>query len=282
MDSTDREKTRNALMDKAEAARKRIVEGIRILGEDAVARRAFCLMNDAMAAASEQRGRKDPAWRLFQLAFVLLNVRGIVDPACDERKKVELIFFPTGGGKTEAYLGLVAFTLLLRRLNARERADGGLGVAVLLRYTLRLLTLDQLGRAATLMCALELIRRESPAELGTERFAIGLWVGRSATANTLKELSARVETFKLGRGGSPFPARRVSVVQPGPRAGQPGAPAEQDEAGARPGALLEFPRLRHARAPGRAAGRLRNDIPISHFSRTNPDSAWPRGASRLD
>jgi hypothetical protein len=65
-----------------------------------------------------------------------------------------LIYFPTGGG-TEAYLGLVAFTLPLRRLRGKSRPDEGRGVAVILRHTLRLLTLDQLGRAATLMCALE-------------------------------------------------------------------------------------------------------------------------------
>lgn len=104
--------------------------------------------------------------RLFQLAFILLNLPSVEDEGHTDREPVELIFFPTGGGKTQAYLGLIAFTLLLRRLRGQARADKGLGVAVLLRYTLRLLTLDQLGRAATLICALEVLRQTEPARLG--------------------------------------------------------------------------------------------------------------------
>jgi hypothetical protein len=121
---------------------------------------------------------------------------------------VELIFFPTGGGKTEAYLGVIAFALLLRRLRGRERPDGGLGVAVLLRYTLRLLTLDQLARAATLMCALEVLRRERPSELGVVRFSVGLWVGSSATANTMGAVKPQIQAYKADKSRhptSPFP-----------------------------------------------------------------------------
>jgi hypothetical protein len=94
----------------------------------------------------------------FQLAFLLMNLVAQADPTHPERDVVDLIFFPTGGGKTEAYLGLAAFTLLLRRLRLPGLTSAG--VTVLMRYTLRLLTLDQLGRAATLICALELQRRE--------------------------------------------------------------------------------------------------------------------------
>src|SRR6266481_8573168 len=85
-----------------------------------------------------------------------MNLRSIAEPQNDDRKIVDLLFFPTGGGKTEAYLGLAAFTLVLRRL--RNPGITGAGTSVLMRYTLRLLTLDQLGRAATLICALELLR----------------------------------------------------------------------------------------------------------------------------
>ena len=99
-----------------------------------------------------------PAWRAFQLAFLLMNLRGIAEPSHADREVVDLLFFPTGGGKTEAYLGLAAFTLVLRRL--RHPGIGSAGVSVLMRYTLRLLTLDQLSRAAALICALELERQK--------------------------------------------------------------------------------------------------------------------------
>ncbi len=114
-------------------------------------------------AARTKRPNDEPSWRLFQLAFVLLNLRGIADPTHPDHECAELIFFPTGGGKTEAYQGVIAFTLALRRLRARTAAHAGLGVAVILRYTLRLLTLDQLGRAAALVCPLESLRRKAPA-----------------------------------------------------------------------------------------------------------------------
>ena len=201
--------TRRALVDRCKEANRRIEAGIDILAKDAQAREAFNLVNQAMAMSARQRSpeRTDaPRWYLFQLAFVLLNVRAVTDPAHADRELVDLIFFPTGGGKTEAYLGVVTFTLLLRRLRGQGTPHGGLGVAVLLRYTLRLLTLDQLGRAATLICALEHLRREAPAKLGTSRFAIGLWVGQSATANTLEVARDQINQHKSGmRAASPFP-----------------------------------------------------------------------------
>jgi hypothetical protein len=206
-----RAKTRDQLMDRAEDAKARIVAGIELLIENSQVRRAFCLANQAMASAARKRNPerypegKSPRWRLFQLAFVLLNLHGITNAQHPERRLVELIFFPTGGGKTEAYLGVIAFALVLRRLRRAKAVDGGLGVAVLLRYTLRLLTLDQLGRAATLICALESERRRIPAELGDTRFSVGLWVGRTATANTMEEVSKLVTNYKNGIGHSPCP-----------------------------------------------------------------------------
>jgi len=124
-----------------------------------------------------------PEWRPFQLAFLLMNLPGIARPSSEDRKVVDLLFFPTGGGKTEAYLGLAACTLVLRRM--QNPGIAGAGVSVLMRYTLRLLTLDQLGRAATLICALELERLKDETLLGSWPFEIGLWVGRAATPNRM-------------------------------------------------------------------------------------------------
>lgn len=210
----ERRSIRDKLMKHAEQCKGRIDAGVELLATDAEVRLAFTLANQAMATASLQRNperysdEKRPAWRLFQLAFILMNLNGVAREGHDDRELVELIFFPTGGGKTEAYLGLIAFALLLRRLRGQERPDRGLGVAVLLRYTLRLLTLDQLGRAATLICALEMIRKQRPKELGDVRFSVGLWVGRSATANTMVEVAKKITEFKNATSKtapSPFP-----------------------------------------------------------------------------
>jgi len=179
------------LLHRAGRAADRIQRGIEILA-DANCLEAFRIANRAMAAQGRQRRgvwlKTDPTeitptWRPFQLAFILMNLPGIANPADADRQSVDLLFFPTGGGKTEAYLGLAAFTLVLRRL--RDPSIGSAGLTVLMRYTLRLLTLDQLSRAATLICALELEREKQPEKLGQWPFEIGLWVGQAATPNKL-------------------------------------------------------------------------------------------------
>jgi hypothetical protein len=144
------------LLHRAEIVAGRIDAGIVSLEDDAILE-AFRIANRAMAASARRRQSKQsgiepaavepPAWRPFQLAFLLMSLAGIEDPSHADRKYVDLLFFPTGGGKTEAYLGLAAFTLVLRRL--RNPGLASAGVAVLMRYTLRLLTLDRLSRSAT-------------------------------------------------------------------------------------------------------------------------------------
>ncbi len=180
------------MLKRAEFARNRIAAGIASLADPQVLE-AFQLANRGMAMAARQREAQarrietsattPPAWRPFQLAFILMNLPGLADPSSPDREVVDLLFFPTGGGKTEAYLGLAAITLVLRRLRLPGLAAAG--VSVLMRYTLRLLTLDQLGRAATLICALELLRRSDVPKLGEWPFEIGLWVGRAATPNRM-------------------------------------------------------------------------------------------------
>lgn len=184
--------TSKELLTEAEKQAQRIQRGIDQLSEPLV-RRAFAMANRVMAIAAQQRfgameGRDpsavSPEWRPFQLAFVLMNLVGIHDGDSPERETIDLLFFPTGGGKTEAYLGLAAYTLVLRRLR-HSGAIQSAGMSVLMRYTLRLLTLDQLGRASTLICALELERQKDPSTLGEWPFEIGLWVGQSGTPNKL-------------------------------------------------------------------------------------------------
>lgn len=201
-----RRSTQESLLHRAKLANDRIREGIRLLAERDDLREAFCLANRAMGmAARKKRPNAEPGWRLFQLAFLLLSLAGLDDPLHPDRERAELIFFPTGGGKTEAYLGVIATTLLLRRIRGQDAPHRGLGVAVILRYTLRLLTLDQLGRAAALVCALELLRRQDPRRLGPERFSVGLWVGSSATANTMAVIKKAVTQYQAKTGGNPSP-----------------------------------------------------------------------------
>jgi len=154
---------------------------------------------------------KNASWRPFQLAFVLLNLPSLTDPAHPERSAesggiVDLLFFPTGGGKTEAYLGLAAYTFGIRRIQGvvgegAERRDGLDGVAVLMRYTLRLLTAQQFQRAAALVCAAEHLRLEDPDVFGEKPFRIGMWVGMGVTPNWYPDAAKEIaDAANSGRG----------------------------------------------------------------------------------
>ena len=143
----------------------------------------------------------DCRWRPFQIAFLLMDVNSVVYDDSDERNTVDLIWFPTGGGKTEAYLGLTAFTIFYRRLAHEKEAAG---TAVIMRYTLRLLAAQQFTRAATLICACEYIRQDCgmhrhtyPAyPLGKEPITIGLWIGGTHIPNRNEDAKNHLEKLQ--------------------------------------------------------------------------------------
>ncbi len=205
----------------ARGALERMREGIELLRRDEDARQAFKFANEAMALQLRRsvrvrelrRGNEDPpdivpAWRPFQMGFVLQCLASVADPEHPDRDRADLLWFPTGGGKTEAYLGLTAFTLALRRRRADPQGlESGAGTSVLMRYTLRLLTIQQFQRALTLVCALEHLREQDTATWGEERFTIGLWVGQGATPNSFadsRDAIADLRDDKRVYGGSPY------------------------------------------------------------------------------
>jgi hypothetical protein len=193
----------------AEAA-GRMRSGVELLAKEPKVFQAFCLANEVMASQQAQslwvrRGRNgtpdldEGQWRPFQISFMLLCIGGIANSEDTDRGIADLLWFPTGGGKTEAYLGLIAFTAFLRRL--RDPENGG-GVTVLMRYTLRLLTLQQFERASTLICAMEIVRRRRPDDLGAEPISIGMWVGASATPNRLGDAADSLTELRREPGRS--------------------------------------------------------------------------------
>lgn len=134
-----------------------------------------------------------PAYRPFQLAFLLLSIEGIVNPESESRRSiVDLIWFPTGGGKTEAYLAVTALTIAFRRLSNEAGYEG---TTVIMRYTLRLLTAQQFERASKLITTLEFLRKQKDfaESLKDEPITIGLWVGMGSTPNQLKDAKSQIE-----------------------------------------------------------------------------------------
>lgn len=212
-------------MTQAELVLSRMHAGMELLDTDPRARRAFQLANHAMLLQQLRSRRRNPRetryngdthrievveplevpdwrdvpdrgdWRPFQIAFVLMALGSTASAESPERDTVELIFFPTGGGKTEAYLCLAAFSMFYRRLADPDDT----GVDVLMRYTLRLLTAQQFQRAGALICAMEYLRKTED-DLGSTRFTIGIWVGGAVTPNDRGE--ARSVLKKLNRGDS--------------------------------------------------------------------------------
>ena len=207
-----KEKIGDKVISHCSEALNRIREGIELIANDEVAFDAFCFMNCSMLlqrnimSYSKKHGagiecnfrdfvdpRKpdtDFGWRPFQIAFILMNLSGIVNPEHKDRDVVDLLYFPTGGGKTEAYLGLMAFVIANRRLRASDaseyNADGG--VTAMLRYTLRLLTTQQRDRITKMVVAAELIRQKTYPKYGKEPISIGFWVGGGVTPNKFDEL----------------------------------------------------------------------------------------------
>lgn len=203
-DVSDRESAEQAISE-CRKVLERIRSGIRLL-EDKKVFQAFLFMNQVMhtqismknysknrdtTTLEDELKKENFSWRPFQLAFILLNLKGVVDPKSEDRSIVDLLWFPTGGGKTEAYLGIISFLLGYRRLVAPEDSkferDGG--VTIFLRYTLRLLTTQQRDRLMRVICAAEYLRgRDRKHEFGHSEFAVGFWVGGQVTANKFSDL----------------------------------------------------------------------------------------------
>lgn len=228
----------NKNLDLCEECLLRIKQGRKYLEEDKKARLAFRLANEAILIQQKRASdtwrelhisdtsrisfdkpfqdmpavlsRADDGkgnWHPFQIAFLLLSLKSAASGDAPDREVVDLIWFPTGGGKTEAYFGLTAFSIFYRRLVDPEDA----GVSTIMRYTLRLLTADQFERASGLICALEYLRRKNAENLGDIPFTIGIWLGDSTTPNkregarnNLKKLSGEKTSNKFEKEGNKF------------------------------------------------------------------------------
>lgn len=192
-------------------AHGRMTAAIELIRSNEVVADAFRLANRAMAIQRGWSDKQNPLrWRPFQLGFMLLTLGSATDRKHPDRRVMDLLWFPTGGGKTEAYLWIVAFLLFYRRLRSSEDPDRGAGVAAIMRYTLRLLTTQQFERAAALVLACEHLRMagilDSPLKerLGKRSFSIGLWVGGDSVPNTFKEAA---ESLESGDPTKPSPAQ---------------------------------------------------------------------------
>jgi len=225
-------------LESCRCALRRMRGGVDLLAKDQRAREAFMLTNRVMAMQQHHSrlrrkwaepwvplpGRdgyrsdwksKKGCWRAFQIAFVLMTIPGLVPgndmidlggQSVDSRDVVDLIWFPTGGGKTEAYLAVTAFAVFTARLYDKKRT----GCLVLMRYTLRLLTSQQFQRAASLVCACELIRRSNPARFGSNPVSIGLWVGASLTPNTEADAIKKIRGLRAAKTDAKNPFQLLS------------------------------------------------------------------------
>lgn len=199
---------------RAKDAHCRIKDGVEFLKSNKQARLSFAFMNAAMlkqmTAGQESPDFDKFNWRPFQLAFVLMTMKSSIDEGDINRDLVDLIWFPTGGGKTEAYLGVMAMLFVYRRLVYPQSQDSTVAI---MRYTLTLLTGQQFSRAAKVICALELIRRKSEKLLGTTPFTLGLWVGGGSTPNTYYQAQQELNNNnfeKLGMTSCPWCKEKFS------------------------------------------------------------------------
>lgn len=218
---------------KCEQIYDRISNGIKLLSENENALRAFRLANTAIYLQMFQNqqhfsNKKEgfevwerneilqhkfedyaslpfpsdrvPEWRPFQLAFILQCLTSFAEENCEEKELIDLLYFPTGGGKTEAYLAVAAFLIFWRRIQYPNNYDG---VNIIIRYTLRLLSAQQFERASKMILACEFIRSHYN-DLGDSKISIGFWVGKQTIPNYLQDAKKKLEATqnKLNKGDS--------------------------------------------------------------------------------
>jgi hypothetical protein len=206
------------LKDSCEKALKRMKLGLRLLEEDADARLAFCFANKAMDLQARWGLNGPLRWRPFQLGFILCILESVANPQSPDRDILDLLWVPTGTGKTEAYLFLILFILALRRRRALRDGRPEEGTAVITRYTLRLLTIQQFRRLLRAITAAECLRVEglprragwlpegAPPERfpwGVTPFTVGLWIGGGVTPNRLDEAIKILQMGRIGEQGEP-------------------------------------------------------------------------------
>ncbi len=195
-------------------AHVRMRDGVALIAADSLVARAFQIANLAMLDQMKQgdlvsgKDASGYSWRPFQLAFLLTVIKSAVDDDDSFKDVVDLIWFPTGGGKTEAYLGLVVFLIAWRRL---KYGSAGTGTVALMRYTMRLLTSQQFERAARVIFALELIRRSTPDCLGSDPITVGLWVGSASSPNRFDDA---IECVRRIETGDDVPGRLILASCP--------------------------------------------------------------------
>jgi hypothetical protein len=168
--------------------------GIECLRRDSSLHQAFRLANVAFRDLGAALPRPITAWRAFQIGFIVsqlpsLAVRNLPGRDADDDysralaqalSEVGILWFPTGGGKTEAYLGLLAIALLFDRLRGRGR-----GVTAWMRFPLRMLSLQQLERLGRVIAQLNVLRATEPALVMGDPFAMGYFVGAANTPNSI-------------------------------------------------------------------------------------------------
>jgi hypothetical protein len=279
-------------MDRCEEIHSRLQQGIVTLKANQKALEAFRFANRAMAtqrvrsqfALANRRGEdvsidqfnvvKNRSWRPFQLAFLLLSIPSLADPKHPDRVEpveayADLLWFPTGGGKTEAYLGVAAFTMAIRRMQGNLGGyDSSRGLAVIMRYTLRLLTLQQFQRGTALICAMEVLRREALAEgddsLGTEPFTIGLWVGNKVTPGTTEDSHRAIEDVRnpgKWNAGAASPAQLTSCPWCGSEVA-PGRDVEVDKGRGRTFVYCGDKKGRCDFSKGKSSKQIHPGIPV--------------------
>jgi len=229
-------------VDECRDALNRIQEGIDMVSKDQLAGEAFRFTNEVMyenithtewakinrtKISRNERITEDgpnpasePEWRLFQMAFLLSCIESITNPNSKNRNNVDLLWFPTGSGKTEAYYGVIALTMAYRRLkgkNAKTREEelDRYGVSVIMRYTYRLLTQQQFQRASTLFCACEYVRmknQKNRKNFGSQPFLVGLWVGRTTTPNSFSEAKKLIKKLRNNPNGQSSESNPIQLL----------------------------------------------------------------------
>lgn len=176
----------------------RFETGIHLIEYKDTVKTAFAYMNKTFQTKLNPASRKNiTGWRLFQIVFIVSMLAEAVRSEYREDASLSaadlevanLLYFPTGGGKTEAFLGITVFTMFFDRLRGKNQ-----GITAFLKYPLRLLAVQQLDRVLTIIMKANKVRKESAALREMTEFRVGFYVGNNNTPNKIdikERLSSR-------------------------------------------------------------------------------------------
>lgn len=184
----------------------RYEDGIRLLESDSKMLKSFELMNETFVRRYVD-DNDVTGWRVFQFVYIIGKLPDILKPKKD---LFDVIFVPTGGGKTETYFGLIVTAMFYLRF-----VKINIGTVAIVKFPMRMLAIDQIQRIAPLIALADMVRKEHfPTEPSAEQepawmheFSVGFMIGGYSSRTTPNRVNENSRVL----GNEQIPTERTDL-----------------------------------------------------------------------